>query len=129
MVEIIGAMTVDLTACMAGQFFSVRAEINPFGQIKQKVGSSEAARLDIRSLPAAEGAILETFLLSKTRIACAVVDVGNVRIEFFLLADLQAVERVIVGIGGQLFALKPGFIFSDGDGFFFAPSNIGLRFS
>ena len=118
MVEIIGAMTVDLTACMAGQFFSVRAEINPFGQIKQKVGSSEAARLDIRSLPA-EGAILETLLIGEARIACAVLDVGNVRIDLFILADLQAVERVIVGIGGQLFALKIVFIFSDGDGVFF----------
>jgi hypothetical protein len=47
------------------------------------------------------------------------LDVGDVGIDLFVPADLQAVERVIVGIGGQLPALKIGFIFSDGDGVFF----------
>ncbi len=74
-------------------------------------------------------AILKTFLISKARIACTVLDVGDVSIDLFILADLQAVERVIVGIGGQLPALKIGFIFSDGGDVFFARSNIGLRFS
>jgi hypothetical protein len=49
------------------------------------------------------------------------LDVGDVRIDLFILADLQAVERVIVGIGGQLFALKIGFISSDGGDVFFTP--------
>jgi hypothetical protein len=45
-------------------------------------------------------AILEMLLIGKTRIACAVLDVGDVSVDLFILADLQAVERVIVGIGG-----------------------------
>ena len=128
MVEIIGAMAVDLVASMAGQFFPLRTTIHLFVWIEREVRNSEETRLGVWTLPAVD-AVLETFLLGKARIACAVLDVGDVRIELFILADLQAVERVIVGIGGQLFALKIGFIFSDGGDVFFAPSNIGLRFS
>jgi hypothetical protein len=36
---------------------------------------------------------------------------------------------MIVAIGGELPALKIGFIFSDGGDVFFAPANIGLMFS
>ena len=128
-VNIIGAMAVDLVTGMAGQFLPLRTAIHLFVRIEREVSCREEPWLGTRSLPAAEGAILETLLINKTRIACAVVDVGDVGIELFILADLQAVERVIVGIGGQLFALKPAFTFSDGDGVFFAPSSIGLRFS
>jgi len=122
-------MAVDLTVGITGQFLPLRTSIDLFVRIENKVRNSEATRLGVRSLPAAEGAILETLLIGKARIACAVLDVGDVRIDLFILADLQAVERVIVGIGGQLFALKIGFIFSDGGDVFFTLSNIGLRFS
>ena len=128
MVEIIGAMTVDLTAGMAGQFLPMRTSIDLFVWIEREVSCREEPGFGVWSLPAVD-AILETILIGEARIAGAVVDVGDVGIELFLLADHQAVERVIVGIGGQLRALKIGFIFSNGDGVFFAPSNIGLRFS
>ena len=121
-------MAVDLVAGMTGQFLPLRTSIHLFVRIENKVRNSEATRLGVRSPPAVD-AILETLLIRKARIACAVLDVGDVRIDLFILADLQAVERVIVGIGGQLFALKIGFISSDGGDVFFTPSNIGLRFS
>ena len=128
MVNIIGAIAVDLVAGMTGQLLPLRTSIHLFVWIEREVSCREEPWLGARSLPAVN-AILETLLIGKARIACAVLDVGNVRIDLFILADLQAVERVIVGISGQLPALKIAFIFSDGDGVFFAPSNIGLRFS
>ena len=122
MVEIIGAMAVDLVAGMAGQFFSVGTTIHLFACVEREISCREEPWLGIWTLPAVD-AILETLLIGKARIACAVLDVGDVSIDLFILADLQAVERVIVGIGGQLFVLKVGFIFSDGgDVFFLRPS-------
>jgi hypothetical protein len=53
-------------------------------------------------------------LLGKARIAFAELDIGDVGIDLFILAERQAVERMIVAIGGELFALEIGFIFSDG---------------
>ena len=118
MVNIISAITVGLVAGMTGQFIPLRTAIHLFTRIENKVRNSEEAGLGVRSLPAVD-AILEPFLIGKARIACAVLDVGDVRIDLFILADLQAVERVIIGIGGQLPVLKVGFIFSDGDDVFF----------
>ena len=118
MVDIIGSIAVDLVAGMAGQFFSLRTKIDLFVWIEREVRSSEEPWLGVWSLPAVD-AILETLLIGKARIAFAVLDVGDVSIDLFIPAQLQAVERVIVGIGGQLFALKITFIFSDGAARFF----------
>lgn len=74
-------------------------------------------------------ALLEALLIGKARIAFPELDVGDVGIDLFLPAQSQAVERMIVAVGGQLPALKIGFIFSAGGDVFFAPSNIGSRFS
>ena len=51
-------------------------------------------------------AILETLLLCKVRIPFAELDVGDVGVDLFIPADRQAVERMIVAIGGQLFPLE-----------------------
>jgi hypothetical protein len=112
-VHIIGSIAVGLVAGMTGQFFPLRTTIHLFVWIEREVSGREETWLGIWTLPGVD-AILETFLIGKARIACAVLDVGDVSIELFFLADLQAVERVIVGIGGQLPALEIGFIFSDG---------------
>ena len=77
------------------------------------------------SLPGVD-AILETLLTGKARIVFAELDVGDVGIDLFLSADRQTLEGMIVAVGGELPALKIGFIFSDGDDVFFAPSTIGL---
>ena len=123
-IDIIGAMAVDLVAGMTFQLFSVRTKIDAPAFIISKIRRAERTRLGIRLL-----LILETLLIGKARIACAILDVGDVGIDLFILADLQAVERVIIGVGGQLPALKIGFISSDSGDVFFTPSNIGLRFS
>ena len=68
-------------------------------------------------------------MIGKAWIPFSELDVGNIGIDLFIPADSQAVERMIVAVGGQLLALKIGFIFSDGDDVFFPPSNIGARFS
>ena len=120
MVEIIGAMAVDLTAGMAGQFLPLRTAIHLFVWIEREVSCREEPWLGVWTLPAMD-AILKTLLLGKERIALAELDVGNISIDLFILADLQAVERVIVAIGGQLLALKIGFIFSAGGGVFLRP--------
>ena len=129
MVDIIGAIAVDLVAGMAGQFFSLRTEIDLLAWIEREVSSGEETWLGVWSLPAVD-AILEAFLLGKARIAFAELDVGDVSIDLFIFADRQAVERMIVAVGGELFALEIGLLFANGDRrFFFAPSSIGLRFS
>jgi len=128
MAHIIGSIAVDLVAGMAGQFFSLRTKIHLFVRIEREVNCSKETWLGIGSLPAVN-AILETFLIGKARIAFAELDVRDVSIDLFIPTHSQAVERMIVAIGGQLLALKIGFIFSDGGDVFFAPSNIGLRFS
>src|SRR5574342_498200 len=110
MVNIIGAMAVELVAGMAGQFFSVGTPIHLFVWIEREVRCGEEPWLGVWTLPAVD-AILETLLIGKARIAGAVLDVGDVSIDLFILADFQAVERVIVGSGGELLALKIGFIF------------------
>jgi hypothetical protein len=127
-VHIISSITVDLVARMAGQFFSLRTTIPLFVRIEREGSCSKETCLGIGSLPAVE-AILETFLIGKTRIAFSEVDVGDVGIDLFIPAHSQAVERMIVAVRGQWLALKIGFIFSDGGDVFFAPSNIGSRFS
>jgi hypothetical protein len=99
-----------------------------FVWIEREVSCREETRLGIGSRPAVD-AILETLLLGKTWIAFAELDVGNVGIDLFLPAYRQAVERMIVAVGGELLALEISFIFSDGGDVFFAPSTIGLRFS
>jgi len=94
-VHIIGSIAVGLVAGMTGQFFPLRTTIHLFVWIEREVSGREETWLGIWTLPGVD-AILETFLIGKARIACAVLDVGDVSIELFFLADLQAVERVIV---------------------------------
>jgi len=62
-------------------------------------------------------------------LASFAIDLGLHRVDLFIPAHIQAVERVIVWIGSELLALKTGFIFSDGGDVFFAPSSIGAGFS
>ena len=128
MVDIIGSKAVGLVAGMAGQFFPMRAEINLFDWIEREIRNAKEPRLRTWSLPAVN-ASLETLLIGKARVTFAELDVGDIRVDLFILAHRQAVERMIVAIGGQWLALKIGFLFSDGGDVFFAPSNIGLRFS
>src|SRR6476619_7974313 len=117
MVNIIGAVAVGLVAGMAGQFLPLRTKINLFVWIEREVSCREETGLGIGSRPAVD-AILETLLLGKAWIAFAELDVGDVRIDLFLFAYRQAVERMIIAVRGQLLALKIGFIFSDGDDVF-----------
>ena len=128
MVDIIDSIAIDLVARMAGQFLPLRTQIHLFVRIEREVRNSEGTGLGIGSLPAVN-AILETFLIGETRIAFAELDVGDVGIDLFVPAYSQTVERMIVAIGGQLPALKIGFIFSNGGDVFFPPASIGSRFS
>ena len=74
-------------------------------------------------------AILETLLIGKARIAFAELDVRDVCIDVFVLAEGERRERVVVAVGGELFFLEEGITFSDGDNVFFAPLIMGSRFS
>ena len=58
MVDIIGSIAVGLVVRVAGQFFSVRTEIDLLGRIKGKVRNAKEPRLETWSLPAVK-AILE----------------------------------------------------------------------
>ena len=118
MVDIIGTITVNLIASMAGQCFALRTAIDLFGRIERKVSNAKEPRFRSWSLSAVD-ALLETLLIGKARVTFAELDVGDVGIDLFTLAHRQIVERMIVAIGGQLLALKIGFIFSDGGDVFF----------
>ena len=100
-IDIIRAVTVDLVVRMTFQFFSVRTKIDLLAFIISKINRAERTRLGICLL-----LIFETFLISKARIALAELDIGNVRNNLFILSNLQAIERMIIGIGGELFTLE-----------------------
>ena len=82
LVDIIGAVQVDLVARMTLQFFSVRTEIDALAFIIRKISGAERTRLGIRLL-----AIFETLLLGKARIALAELDAGIIRVHLFIFAD------------------------------------------
>jgi hypothetical protein len=114
MVNIIGSVAVDLVAGMTGEFLALRTTIHLFVRVEREVGKGEGIRLGM-------GSRLEAFLLGKAWIAFAELEVGDARIDLFLSACSQAVERMIAAVGGQLLALKIGFTFSEGGDVFFAP--------
>ena len=87
MIDIIGAVTVDLVARMTFQFFSVRTKIDAFAIIIRKIRGAERTWLGIRLL-----AIFETLLLGKARIALAELDIGNVGVDLFIVTNLQTIE-------------------------------------
>ena len=91
LVDIISAVTVALVARVAGQFFSLRTEIDLLAFIIRKIIRGEATGLGVRSLPAVN-AIFETLVLGKARIAFAELDVRNVGVNFFIFADRQTIE-------------------------------------
>ena len=114
MVDIIGSMAVDLTSGMAGEFFSVRTKINLSGGIEREVSSAERTWLGVRTLSAMD-AIFEALLIGKARVAFSELDIGDIGVELFIFADRQTVERVIVAVCCQLFALEKGWLFSNGN--------------
>ena len=118
MVDIIGSIAIDLTSGMAGQFFSMRTKINLSGGIEREVSSAERTWLGVRALSAVD-AIFEALLIGKARVAFSELDVGDVRVELFIFADRQTIERVIVAVRCQLFALEKGWLFSNGNQVFF----------
>jgi hypothetical protein len=103
---------------MTGEFLALGTDIHLLARIEGEVSWSEETWLGVGSLPAVD-AILEALLLGKVRIAFAELDVGDVRIDLFILANSQSVERMVVALFGNLLALKISFIFSDGDDVFF----------
>ena len=129
MINIIRAMAVDLVAGMASQLVALRTAIHLFSRIERKISNGKESGLSVGSLPATEGAVLETLLIGEARIALAELDVGDVSVNLFIPTHCQTVERMIVAVGGELFSMKIGVIFSDGDDVFFAPSTIGVRLS
>jgi hypothetical protein len=92
MEHIIGSKAVGLVAGMAGQFFSLGTEINLFDWIEREVRSGEETWLGDGSLPGMD-AILEALLIGKARIAFTELDVGDISIELFMLAQGQAVIK------------------------------------
>src|SRR4030042_7003444 len=97
---------------MTSQSFSLRADIHLPAGIERKTRSAEQTRLRVCTLPAVD-TILEALLIRKARIAFAKFDVGDIRVDLFILTHHQSLIRMIVAIDSQLFALKIGFIFSD----------------
>ena len=118
MVNIIGAIAVGLVAGMTGQFLALRTNIDLLARIEREVSCREETGLGVGSLPAVE-ALLEASLLGKVRIAFAKLDVGDVGIEPCIFAHNQRIIRMIVAVGGQLLALKIGFLVSEGGDVFF----------
>src|SRR5690606_37697731 len=86
----------------------VRTAIDLLAFIISKISRAERTRLGISPL-----LIFEALLLGKTRIALAELDIGNVRINFFIFADLQTIERMIIGIGGELFTCEVVWVFAN----------------
>ena len=113
MIDVVGAVTVDLVAGVTGQFLAVRAEIDlPVG-VEREIGQGKERRFLLRSLPAMDS-ILEAFLPGEARVTFAEVNVGDVSVHLFVAADGQAVKRMVVAVGGELFAFEIVGAFADG---------------
>jgi hypothetical protein len=100
-IDIIRAVTVDLVVRMTLQLFSVRTEIDALAFIISKISRAERTGLGICIL-----LLFETLLIGKARIALAELDIGNICVHLFLFTDRQTVQRMIVTIGGEFFALE-----------------------
>jgi len=50
-------------------------------------------------------------VIGETRITFTELNIGDVGIELFIFADLQAVEGVLVAVSGELFALEESRLF------------------
>ena len=97
MVDIIQAMAIALVASMAGQFLALRADVNLPGGIEFEIFDRERLQLFLLPLPAMN-AVLEALLIGKALIPLAKLNVGDVSIDPFRLAERQAVEAMIVAV-------------------------------
>ena len=97
MVDVIQAMAIALVAGMAGQFFPLGAKIDLPGRVKCEIFHGERPQLFLLRLPAVYP-ILEPALFGKALIALAKLDVWDVSIHAFRLAERQAVEAMLVAV-------------------------------
>jgi len=127
-VDIVGAIAVRLVAGMAGELLPLGANVNLVDRIKGEISGSEGGRFAGLWLFGLD-AVLEALLVSKALVPFSELDIGDISIDVFGLAQGERLERVVVAVGSELFFLEEGITFSDGDGVFFAPLIMGSRFS
>jgi hypothetical protein len=72
-VDIIGSKAVVLVAGMAGEFFSLRADIDLFSGVEREVCGGEGLGFTLPSI----NAIFEALLIGKALISSSELDVGD----------------------------------------------------
>ena len=104
-IDIIDPVAVGLAACATSQDLSLRTDIDLAESIEAKVRIGEL-RVFFHGSSSGMNAILESHLLEKAGIPFAELDVGDVGVQLFPLAERQIGQAVIIAVGGELFALK-----------------------
>jgi hypothetical protein len=74
-------------------------------------------------------ALFESLLFSKALISLAELDIGDISIEAFRLAECQRFITMVVAVCRELLSSKVVFFLAKGAYVLFAPTNIGARFS
>ena len=112
-INIINPVAVALAASTAFQDLALRTDIDLSGNIEDKVCIREL-RFWFRRSRSAMDAILEPLLFEEAGISLAKLQVRDVSIQLFPLAESQIGKAVIVAVGGELFALKVAWLLANG---------------
>lgn len=125
-VNIISAIAVALVASVAGQLIPLRANVDLVGCIQREICSGEGGRFGGLWLPGLD-AVLETLLVSETRVSFAELDIRDISIDGFGLAQGESLEGMIIAVSGELLPVEVGSSFADGDDVLFCTLEHGSQ--
>ena len=105
---------------MTGELLALGTNVNLVDRIKGEISGSEGVRLGCLCLGGVD-VILEALLVRKALAPFSEVDIWEISIDVFGLAEGERLKRVVVAVSSELLFLEEGLTFSDGDGVFFLP--------
>ena len=112
-INIIDPVAVALAASSAFQHLALRTDIDLPGTIEEKVCIGEL-RFSFRGSRSPMNAILESLLLEEAWIAFAKLQIWDVSVQLFCLAERQISKAVVVAVRRELLALKVTGQFANG---------------
>ncbi len=105
MVDVVHPIAVALIARLQAEFLAIRTDVDLSGVVALEIVRREQPPPLHRPLPAMD-TVLEALLLGEAFIPLAELDVGDGGVHACGLAKGQAVETVLVAVGGQLLAFE-----------------------
>src|SRR5689334_16489393 len=111
-VNVIDPVAVGLVMCSTAQDLALRTDIDLAEGIEAKVGNAEL-RFSFRGSCSRVDAMLESRLFEEAGISLAKLQVRDVSIQLFPLAEIQIGKAVIVAVRCELFALKVAWLLTN----------------